>query len=595
MSTPPPESYRLNRRRYLRIVAFFGLLAVRLIWWYVIVQQIAGRGFVRAREQQRFRRWSRAFRDLAVRMGGVMIKLGQFVSSRVDVLPPAITEELAGLHDEVPTVPFDQMARTLHDELGADWRARFARIDETPVAAASLGQAHRAQLPNEDRVVVKVQRPGIEAIVHTDLAALVVVARLAMRFRFIRRRVNLPLLLDEFARVLWEEVDYVHEADNADRFAELFAEDMDVYIPAVYREHSTRRVLVLEDVTAIKLNDYAAIEAAGIDRRIVAQRLLDTYLRQIFVYRFFHADPHPGNIFIYPLSETSNGKRQRQNAPRPFYIIFIDFGMVGKLTPQIAEGLREVLIGVITRDTRRLMRSYQQLGVLLPDADLKRIEQASEALFDEVWGLNMTQLAEIDYQVMAGLAREFGDLLYTLPFQVPQDFVYLGRAVGILSGMCTGLDPQFDPWAEIQPFVRDLLRQDGGESGEQPKRSWLGLLDRFDFDTLRTLATPETVTMAVETGRDMLLRSAGLPAKADNVLTKLERGDLEMMVRPDDRFEAHLTRIEGIGRQIALSLVFAGTMLTSAFLYVNGEHDMGLVGFAVAGITLVGMLLRGRG
>lgn len=588
MTVPAPEATarRLNRLRYLRIVFYFGGLTTRLLWWYGVVQPLLGRGVVRMGEGQRLRRWARQFRDLAVRMGGVMIKLGQFVSSRVDILPHEITDELAGLQDEVPALPFEQMALTLWQELGPTWRERFDWVDEMPVAAASLGQAHRARLRGGERVVIKVQRPGIETLVYTDLSALDVVARFAMRFGFIRRRANVPLLLEEFARVLWEELDYLHEADNADRFAELFADDMGVYIPAVYREHTTRRILVLEDVTAIKLNDYAGIEAVGIDRCVVAQRLLDAYLKQIFVFRFFHADPHPGNIFIYPLPEAEENPRQRRSAQRPFYLIFVDFGMTGELTPELVAGLRETLIAVITRDVQRLVRSYQQLGVLLPGADLQRIEEASQAVFDQVWGLNMSQLREVDYQVVRNVARDFGDLLYTLPFQVPQEFVYLARAVGILSGMCTGLDPTFDPWKAMQPFVRRLLVEDDG----QAQRSWLDLLGQ---GSLRDLVTPETVELALETGRDVLARAVTLPIKMDDALSRLQEGRVELRVRPDERFERHLRRIERTGAHIVAALVFASLTLSSALLYVSGERVLGLAGFAFSWLLLLFLLLRG--
>lgn len=589
---PPPHAsandstYRINWLRYLRIVGFFGRLALQAIGWYLLLQPIIGRRLVRLGETGRFRRWARQFRRLSVRLGGVMIKLGQFVSSRVDILPPAIIEELAGLQDEVPAVPFSQMAPTLIRELGTDWRTRFQDMDETPVAAASLGQAYRAKLAaGGDRVVIKVQRPGIESVVHTDLRALDVVARIAMRFRFIARRANLPLLLEEFARVLWEELDYTKEADNAERFAHMYADDPVVYIPATYRVHSTRRVLVLEDVTAIKLNDYDALEAAGLDRCAIAQRLLDIYLRQIFVHRFFHADPHPGNIFVYPLPMKDG--QSVGGGPRPYYIVFVDFGMTGQLTPELVAGLRETLIALITRDTRRLVTSYQRIGVLLPGADLPRIEEASQAVFDQVWGLNMSELAQVDYRVMRDLARDFSDLLFTMPFQVPQDFVYLGRAVGILSGMCTGLDPNFDPWRSIQPFVGTLLLEDGGPGG----RSWLSLVD---WHILRALFTPEAVDLAISTGRDLLTRAVALPVKADNVLTILEHGELGVQMHVDDRLERHLSHIESTGRQIVLGMVVASLVLSSTLLYVGGETSLGTAGYVLSGIALLVLLLRGR-
>jgi predicted unusual protein kinase regulating ubiquinone biosynthesis (AarF/ABC1/UbiB family) len=168
-------------------------------------------------------------------------------------------------------------------------------------------------VPNGERVIVKVQRPGIHALVHTDLSALAVVARWTMHLPFIARRANVPALLDEFSAVLWEELDYTREADNAETFAHMFAHDQGIYIPRLYRAFSTRRVVALEDVTAIKITDFARIEAAGIDRRDVARRLFDTYLWMVFSQHFYHADPHPGNLFVYPLDPDAPAQPSRHS------------------------------------------------------------------------------------------------------------------------------------------------------------------------------------------------------------------------------------------------------------------------------------------
>ncbi len=580
-SSPPQLPYRLSHIRYLRIVAFFLWLAAQAVLLYVILQPLVGRDAIRRGEEQRLRRWARQFRELAVALGGVMIKLGQFISSRIDILPSSVINELADLLDEVPPLPFTAMEPTLHQELGADWRSRFAALDENAVAAASLGQAYRGQLVNGERVVVKVQRPGIADIVYTDLQALNVVARIGMRFSFIRRRANLPLLLEEFARVLWQELDYEHEAANAERFATLFRDDHGVYIPAVYRELTTRRVLTLEDVTAIKLSDYEAIEAAGIDRRIVAQRLLNTYLTMVFVHRFFHADPHPGNIFVYPLPADGQEYLPGQ---RPFYLIFVDFGMTAELTPALVAGLRETLIALITRDSQRLVRSYQQLGIILPGADLERIATASDAVFDRVWGLPMAEIAHLDLAVIRDIGREFSDLLFSLPFQVPQDFIYLGRAVGILSGMCTGLDPDFDPWRSIQPFVRQLLAEDGARA---EKKGWMDLLT---LETLRTLLSPEAVGLALDAGRSTLERLASLPARLDSVLTQLERGELQIRVRPAESDSGGQQRGAPNGRPIGLGLAAGGFALAGALLISVGEMALGLGGLALSSLALLALL-----
>jgi hypothetical protein len=234
----------------------------------------------------------------------------------------------------------------------------------------------------------------------------------------------------------------------------MFADDPGVRIPAVYAGHTTRRVLTLEDVYFIKITDYAAVEAAGVSRAEAADRLFSTYLRQIFLEGFFHADPHPGNLFIEPL----DGR---------WRLVFVDFGMVGRLSAGAKQGLRDLAIAVGARDLDRLMRAYQELDILLPGADLARIRQAEAAVFDRFWGKSMRELAHTHPQEMRRFAREFRDLMNEMPFQAPRDLIFLGRCVAILSGMCSGLNPEFNLFGGLAPFA-----DSSGPGG----RRWLGRL-----------------------------------------------------------------------------------------------------------------------
>ncbi|MBE2192705.1 MAG: AarF/ABC1/UbiB kinase family protein [Anaerolinea sp.] len=587
------RQFRIRRGRFRRTVLFFSLLFVRVIFWEVILRRIVGGDFVSRGRSERWRKYARRFRKLAIDMGGVMIKLGQFVSTRVDVLPPEITQELAGLQDQVPIVPFEYIKSTLQRELGSI-EAHFLWVNPEPIAAASFGQVHKAQLHNGDRVVVKVQRPNITDIVQTDLAALRFVARLAMRYGPIRRRADVPALLDEFSRVLWEELDYRKEADNALTFASMFADDMGIYVPLVYLEHSTHYVLTLEDVTSIKINDFAALERAGISRKEVAQRLINCYLRQIFDFRFFHADPHPGNLFVYPLPDshqdgpsgtgTINGKPYFEGngngTGKKFYLIFIDFGMTGRLTPQLVAGLRETLIAVIMQDAKGLVESYSKLGILMPSADKARIEAATRAVFEKVWGLNMNEISTLPFDQVTDVALEFSDLIMSMPFQMPQDFIYLSRTVGILSGMATGLDASFDPWREIQPFASRMLSE---EASRQPGRALRlsGTAGVFADAALRTI-------------RDFFARTYRLPALADTVLDRAERGELTVQVRPSSEFQDQVTRVENAINQISVGLIFSTTGIATTILYVSGERTLALFGAIATSVLFLMVALRAK-
>jgi predicted unusual protein kinase regulating ubiquinone biosynthesis (AarF/ABC1/UbiB family) len=268
------------------------------------------------------------------------------------------------------------------------------------------------------------------------------------RFKPVAHRVDLDALFMEFSRTLWEEVDYLAEAENARRFKKMFADDKDIRIPDVYPDQTTKRVLTLEDVYHIKITDYAAIEDAGINRAEVADRLFRTYLHQIFEEGFFHADPHPGNLFVEPVSD----KRWR--------LIFVDFGMVGYLKPGVRSGMRDLAIALATKDTHRLVDAYQSLGMILPGANIERIREAEAAVFDRFWGKSMQELSQVDMREMHKFAHEYRDLLYDLPFQVPSNLIFLGRCIAILSGLCTGLNPDFNLFKGLMPFADKLLMEE---------------------------------------------------------------------------------------------------------------------------------------
>ncbi len=580
-----PASIRMWMR-YAHVLFFFGWLFVRLLWWHKFIAS----SFPSWVERGNLRRWTgyaREFRRFALSTGGVMIKAGQFVSTRSDILPQQITDELASLRDEVPGVPIDKVRAIIEQDLGSIPQ-RFAQFDEQALAAASIGQVHRARLHDGDRVVVKVLRPNIIDICHTDLAAMHVVGRIAMRFGFISRRADAVALILEFGQVLLEELSYLHEARNAARFGAMFRDDLGVYVPKVYSEHSSDRVMTIEDVSSIKLDDYAAMEAAGISRRAVARRLLDTYLRQIFEERFFHADPHPGNLFVYPLPEdvASDPAYARLNSEggRPFYLIFIDFGMTGRLSQQIVDGLIGTIGSVFSRDSKGLIDSYSKLGFLLPGADTDRLEEATRMVFDQVWGLSMEQMREMSFDSMQMMSREFSDLLYTMPFQVPQDFIYLGRTVSILSGMTTALDPTINPWSELQPYAARLALAPAG--GGKPLGGPLSALLAG-----APVLQPVLQNLFSGNGGQALAGLAGqLLGRGNGLAERLESGDLKVKVEAAPLLKGQLWRLEMQQRKTTRAVLAGALLVTSTLFYTNGDVVLAVVGYgATALVYLLGI------
>ena len=306
------------RGRYRRIVFFFARVIASFIGWEVVGRRVGlGRLADRTRAR-RLRATAVRFRALAISMGGLMIKVGQFLSARLDVLPPEVTAELSGLQDEVPPEEFAAIRAVTDGELTPPLSGHFASFETEAAAAASLGQVHRAHLHDADAaragfrdVVVKIQRPHIEQVIEVDLSALRRVAGWLARYRPIADRTDVLALVEEFAVTTRAEVDYLAEARNAETFAANFAEDPRVEVPRVVWELTTRRVLTLEDVSAIKVGDHEGIAGAGIDRAEVARVLAETYLQQIFADSFFHADPHPGNLFVTPLHHCADAVTAR--------------------------------------------------------------------------------------------------------------------------------------------------------------------------------------------------------------------------------------------------------------------------------------------
>lgn len=547
----------MKRSRYLRILFFFWRVFAAIILWELILARIGFRRLATRTRERRLQRIARAFHDMAVDMGGVLIKVGQFLSARADMLPEVITQELSGLQDEVPAENFAGIRKLAETELGGQLSDIFASFEEEPLAAASLGQVHRARLhPKQGEetgfgadVVVKIQRPDIETIINTDLAALNRVGRWVMVYKPIRLRADVPALLKEFSTILYEEIDYLAEGANADTFAKNFKDIPGVRIPGVAWTHTTRRVLTLEDVFAIKITDYEEITAAGIDRKEVSQRLFDIYLRQIFEDGFFHADPHPGNLFVEPREDG-------------WLLTFVDFGMVGHIPPNSRAGLREFAIGLGTQDPERMIKAYQLLNALLPSADIELIKEAEAKVFDRFWGKSMDELREIPLEEMHEFAKEFRELVFDMPFQVPHDLIFLVRMIAILAGICTGLDPTFNPWESLAPYATKLLSEENGPGQ-----------NRFDF-ILKEVGNYAQILLAI-------------PRRMDSVLSKIERDRLRVN---DPQLTTQARRIEAGVRRLVYAVIFLALLSNGVQLDLGGQQIFANVLYGGAALALAGAI-----
>ena len=551
------------RGRYFRITRFFFGILLSVIGWEVILPRIGFRKRVEKTRPERLRKIAASFRKTAVRMGGVMIKVGQFLSARLDVLPRVITDELTGLQDEVAPEKFEDILQVVENEFGCKLEERFTKFNQAPMASASIGQVHYAQLCTTDEnglpcpaVVVKVQRPHIHEIVDVDLEAIRTVGRWLMRWKKIKKHINIPGLIEEFSRTTYEEMDYLHEGKNAEIFAENFKDDPKIRVPKIIWSHTTERVLTLEDVSSIKITDYAAIEAAGIDRAAVADRLVDTYFTQIFEDGFFHADPHPGNLFILPTPTPDD--------PKAFVLTFIDFGMTGTLNKDTFTGLREILLAVGTQDSRRMIKAFQTMNLLLPEADLDLLERATRRVFERFWGKSTRDMMDIKTDEAQQFYDEFGSLMYDMPFQIPNNLIMLGRCMGILSGMASGLNPDFNLFNRLTPYIGKLVDAEKGASGAF-KVVWDEILN---------------------IGKILL----SFPQKADSLLSRIESGKIEVKV-PELR--DRMNRLERSQRKMAGAVVFGVFLLGGVQLFLAHEMPMAY-GFGGAALLTLIWLLVGR-
>ncbi len=498
-----------------------------------------------------------AYRQAAIQLGVLMIKLGQFLSSRADLIPEPALAVLASLQDEVPAEPFSHVVSVIETELGKPIDEIFSMVERKATAAASLGQVHKAILASTgEEVAVKVQRPGIHELVHMDLNSLKFVIRIITRLLNTNSFIDLKGVYREFERTVYEELDFITEAAHCKRFSEMFKDDPTIYIPCVYDQYTSHRVLVLEWISGIKINNYAALEAAGIDRLEVANRTVRAYFHQFFDEGFFHADPHPGNIFVRP--------------GVPGYgpiIAFVDFGMVGSLTQRMKKFLQDLFLSFVACDAKAMVESLSSLGFIGEGANLETIEHGIALLLGQFYGMTLGEARNLDFPAVA---EDIGKLLYDQPFQIPAQFAFTGRAISTLIGVSTGLAPDFNLIDVAVPYARKFM----GFGTERIGRTMQQLLREL-LETFYTLLK--------------------MPRSVQGILTRLEEGKFVINIGGDIGIGATAFRRHERGNtnttfHIALTLMFVAA-LAGAFFFDELAHDhilaiISLVLGAILGIRL---------
>lgn len=436
---PPTRSF-VRVAMVLRL--FFSLLLE--IWSLNLAFRFLGPDAMRTQAEASFRRQAVRIRTTAEDMGGLIVKVGQFLSSRVDLLPPAFVSELAALQDHVVPAPWDDVRPLLERELGP-LDAIFSHFDSTPIASASLGQVYRAERRTGEAVAVKVQRPHIERIVRADLAALQVVVSVTQRVTRFGRTFDLTALLHEFRQTVYQELDYLAEAEHARRIAEDCALVFPwLKVPRVHQDLTTRSVLTMDIYHGFKVTDFAAYAEHRVDRRTTAERLIHLYLHMVMDTGFFHADPHPGNFLIQPDSGD---------------IVLLDFGMTGEIPSAIRRHIRLLFVGVSERRPAVVVDSLYALGVVRPGADRRALHMRVAYLLERYYAETLQDMRQLDLE---SLIRDIETLIREEPIQFPAHFAFLGRAISMLVGLTTALDPDINLIQLFSPYVRRFITQDAG-------------------------------------------------------------------------------------------------------------------------------------
>ncbi len=457
------------------------------------------------------------FRMALEDLGVVFIKLGQVLSTRADLLPPDYVAEFARLQDDTPPVSYTEIAAVVESELGAPPEAIYAEFNPEPRASASIGQVHAARLSDGTPVIVKVQRPGVEETVEQDLAVLADLAHLAATRTRLGDYYDVEGWVEEFAYTLRDELDYTREGRNADRFRRNFAAEPALYVPQVFWEYTTRRVLTMEEIQGVKINDLAALDAADLDRRRVAENSVRIILTEVFEHGFFHADPHPGNFFVLP------GE----------VIGLMDFGMVGRLDETLREALLRVALALIRQDSERLVDELLDLNIVSGRVRRRALKRDLDHLVVRYYDLPIKEWA-------AGQAlNDVMAIAFRHRLQLPTELTLLTKVIAMSEGLGAQLDPDFKLLEFAEPYLRRFWLQSRAPNYLARKMAQ-GMLDLADL-------------------------SLGLPQRLRRLLSQLERGEVTVTSRHEGLDEA-LAELNRIANRLSMSILTAALIVGLALL-----------------------------
>lgn len=463
-------------------------------------------------------------------LGPTFIKLGQILSTRGDLLPASYRAELAKLQDSAPPVASEQIRATFAEEFGRSVDEVFSAFDMQPIAAASIGQAHAATLPDGSEVIVKLRRPHIIEDVEEDLRVLVDLSYLAARHWEMARYYDIVAIVAEFAQTLRAELDYLHEGRNLERIASNFADESSLHIPTIYWDLTTTRVLTLERIRGIKITNVAELEAQGCDRGVIARRATRILLTMILRDGFFHADPHAGNVFV----------------ERDGRIGLIDFGMVGEVDRSSQDGLMKLMLGITQQDASRLADTMLDLSAGRTPVDRNALRRDLQRLLARY---SNRPISDVRF---GAFISEMIEVLRTHRLRLPPDLALLLKTIVMGEGLAEEIDPTFNLMEVYIPLTEEVIRERFSVSG------WTKQL--------------------LLSGIDSLESTLEIPQRLRHILGDIERGGFEVNIQPSS-FDPYFSRLERLVNHVLIALLAVSCTISTAFI-VAAYHPTGLLTLA---------------
>ncbi|MDE1888963.1 MAG: AarF/ABC1/UbiB kinase family protein [Planctomycetota bacterium] len=523
-------------------------------------EHIIGRGIIKTRVLGRLTEpaESRAvrLRKVLEELGPTFIKLGQILSVRPDLVPLDLCYELSKLQDRVPPFDYEDVRKQINESFGSYPDELFSTFDPIPVAAASLGQVHRAQLKTGENVVVKVQRPDIRKMIETDIDILYTLAHLANRYMHDIKIFDPVSIVDEFSKVITKEIDFTHEAHNINKFRKNFKDSTTVHIPEVFWDYTKSKVITTEEIKGIRLNDYLSQPHSDEEKKAVAANGANAILQQIFVDGFFHADPHPGNIFILPNNAAA----------------FVDFGIVGRLDEDTRDAIVNLLIAVSMKNINSILKTLEALGAFVEEESIRDFKHNVSDFVERYYDIPLKQIE------ISTILPQAVDLMTRHKLKIPPQFHILIKALATIDGVARQLDPEFNTILHTRPFVERLVQE-----RHDPKRVFkeVALYSSELLDIIKII-----------------------PRDVYEIVKKIKRGNLKIEFEHQG-LSKFISEMDKSSNRISFSLVISALIIGSSLIImanrgplVYGFPVLGILGFVFAGILglglTIGVLKSGR-